>query len=98
MASKLNPVMAPVMVGLPFQNHTAKGRMIAAAIEASDTYLLNARTTPHTASAVKHAAGAQASTTPPEVAMPLPPLNLSQQVKLCPRMAATPAASIRYSR
>src|SRR5208283_5001183 len=62
-ASKLSPVIAPVMVGLPFQNQTANGRIIAAAMEASETYLLVASTDPHSASAVKQASGAQASTT-----------------------------------
>ena len=53
---------------------------MAAAIEAIETYLLIARTNPHTATAIKQARGAQASTTPPVVAIPLPPLNFSQQV------------------
>src|SRR5208283_2258960 len=89
--------MTTVIVRLPFQNQTATGKISAAAMEATETNFVITNTTPHKASAVKHASGAQASTTPPEVEMPLPPLKWSQQVKLCPRMAAAPAASARFS-
>src|SRR5271154_3232592 len=97
MASALNAAMTAVIVRLPFQHQTATGKTSAAAMEASETNFVATNTTPHKASAVRQASGAQASTTPPEVAMPLPPLKLSQQVKLCPKMAATPAASARFS-
>src|SRR5665213_217652 len=97
MASALNAAMTAVIVRLPFQYQTATGKINAAAMEASETNFDSTNTTPHKASAVRHARGAQASTTPPEVAMPLPPLKLSQQVKLCPRIAATPATSARFS-
>src|SRR5271154_2429719 len=98
MASALSAVMTAVIVRLRLENQTGTGKTSAAGMEASETNFVATHTTPHKARAVKHANGAQASTTPPEVAMPLPPLKLSQQVKLCPRMAATPEASARYSR
>src|SRR5271169_83584 len=98
MASALSAAITAVMVRLLLENQTATGKTSAAAMEASETNFVTTNTTPHKASAVRHASGAQASTTPPEVAMPLPPLKLSQQVKLCPKMAATPEASARYSR
>lgn len=39
--------------------------------------------------------GDNTSKTPAEVAIPLPPLNFSQQEKLCPKIAETPAMMAR---
>src|SRR5215831_5923585 len=72
-------------------NHAANGSVNDAQIEASETYLDMANTTIQTLRIITRDGQTSAISTPAEVAMPLPPLKCSQQVKLCPSTAATPA-------
>jgi hypothetical protein len=58
----------------------ATGRMIAAAIEAIDTYRLRKNTNNQVITVTPKAGGMSAAMAPAEVATPLPPLNPNQQV------------------
>src|SRR5690349_12344851 len=69
----------------------AKGKANEAAMEATETYLVRAKRTIQIPRMIMSAPETSAASTPAEVAMPLPPRNLSQQVKLWPRIAASPA-------
>ena len=71
-----------INVELPPVSHVANGKVKEAQIEASETKRVNMNTRIQTPKITKRAYGTNATRTPAEVAMPLPPLNRSQQVKL----------------
>src|SRR5207302_11139518 len=87
-----------IMVELLLVSQAAKGNARQAEIEASDTYLANANTTSQIPKMINSAPGTSANITPAEVAIPLPPLKCSQHVKLCPRIAPSPAQIRNHSR
>src|SRR6266581_1626229 len=89
-----NTAMAAVtrtMVELPLVIQPANGSATQAEMEASETYRVKANTSTQTPKMINSAPGTSANSTPAEVAMPLPPLKCSQQVKLWPSTAPRPA-------
>lgn len=63
---------------------------IAAKIEPKEEYLVIITVINHTVKQESASIGLIARTTPSDVATPLPPLNLKNTVKMCPKIAVIP--------
>src|SRR5437867_4333666 len=87
-----------IIVALSLVTQAAGGSAADAQMDASETYLVSAKTMTQTPKMINSAPGTSAINTPAVVAMPLPPLKRSQQVKLWPRMAETPPTRASHSR
>src|SRR5882724_9054822 len=97
MASTASAAAITIIVTLSFVSHAANGSANEAQREAKDTYRVKTNTIIQTARIMSNDVGTSAASTPAEVAMPFPPLKCSQQVKLCPRTAQTPAQIFSHS-
>src|ERR1051326_638456 len=97
MARTASAAVMTIIVALSWVNQAANGSVNEAQMEASDTYRVNANTTIQTLRMISNDKGTRAVKTPADVAIPLPPLKCSQQVKLWPRIAATPAQIASHS-
>src|SRR5207249_8692205 len=69
----------------------AATRVVAAAIEPTETYRVRARASAKTTQAIPVAAGARGTKAPAPVATPFPPRKRSQMGYMCPTTAATAA-------
>ena len=73
------------------------GKIIAAVIEESDTYLVKKTTIKNPSVAIPIAFGAKNKNTPKLVATPFPPLKFRKQEKECPSIAIRPMTTIYFS-
>ena len=73
-------------------NITRTGNNTAAAIEPTDTILVNAINSNANTKHIKPICQFIIKSTPSEVAIPLPPLNLKKTGKVCPIITNTPAS------
>src|SRR6058998_1746626 len=87
-----------IIAELSLVTQAARGSAAEAQMDAIDTYRVNTNTMTQTPKMISSAHGTSAINTPADVAMPLPPLKRSQQVKLWPRTAETPAMIASHSR
>src|SRR5690606_9531686 len=94
---KISPAIIPAAIakaGLSIEKRTS-GDAEAAPSAASDENRNRKARNSQMAQAKRPAGNQSASSVPIKVATPLPPLNLSQTGKQCPRNAAAPATSGR---
>ena len=92
----MSPKMMTIIVGQNPQkrNIAIKGQATVAAIEPTDTYRLSSTSTANIASSKQAPAGPNVKNRhPTAVAMPFPPLNLSQGLNICPKMLAVKASA-----
>ncbi len=74
----------------PIPANIKMGRAIEATIEASETYPNETNTAPHIPNTISKVMGASPKNTPAEVATPLPPLNFTHILQLCPKILIIP--------